>query len=270
MSNDIAIVYMAAGLSSRFGGKPKQFAKIGPNGETLIEYSLNQALTCPFSKIVFIVGDKTESLFKEMFGNFYSHDSKNTPILYVKQYYDPSYRDRPWGTTDSVASLYGILNIPFVLCNGDDIYGVETLKLCFDKLVQHKSNLTVGYNLSSTLPEKGKVNRGIFKVNNGMVVDITENFDLEKSKLSELELNSLASTNIFGLQPEILKYLYDDAIHFKLKYCNDRKIECLLPATLCNLIKDNLIKIRLYSSVDEHLGITNPDDEFILRAKLVN
>ena len=65
----VSLVYMVAGLSSRFGGKIKQFAEVGPNGETFIEYSINQALKNPFSKIIFIVGKMTEQLFKEKFGD---------------------------------------------------------------------------------------------------------------------------------------------------------------------------------------------------------
>lgn len=268
-SDNISIVYMVAGMSSRFGGNPKQFANVGPNNETLIEYSLNQALSCPFTNIVFIVGNTTESLFKEMFGKSYTYGSTTTPIKYVKQDFDPVFRDRPWGTTDSIASLYGVINNPFILCNGDDIYGVDTFKLCFKNLIKYKSNLTVGYNLASTLPDTGTVNRGIFKVKDNFVIDIQERFNIHKSKLSPSDLNSLASTNIFALQPYILKYLHDDVTYFKSKHSSDRKIECLLPVSLCKLIKNNLIEIRLYSSIDEHLGITNPDDQILLKQKLL-
>src|SRR3989344_9452907 len=97
---ELALVYMVAGLSKRFGGKPKGLAKVGPNGETLLEYSLNQALPAGFTKIIFIVGEKTERLFKEKFGNSY----KGVPIEYAMQEYDSAKRDKPWGTADALCS----------------------------------------------------------------------------------------------------------------------------------------------------------------------
>ena len=116
---DIALVYMVAGMSSRFGGKIKQFAKVGPEGETLIEYSLNQAIPAGFTKIVFIVGNKTEKPFKEMFGDSY----KGIPIKYASQNFDSASRDKPWGTTDALCSAKELLDCPFIICNGDDLYG---------------------------------------------------------------------------------------------------------------------------------------------------
>ena len=86
----VVIVYMVAGMSSRFGGKPKQMARVGPNNETLIEYSVKQALKQDFSKLVFITNPKTESLFKNLFGTTYL----NTPVMYIEQFYDKSKRQR--------------------------------------------------------------------------------------------------------------------------------------------------------------------------------
>src|SRR3989344_8953487 len=106
---NVAIVYMVAGMSSRFGGKIKQFAKVGPNDETLIEISLNQALKAGFSKIIFIVGNLTEAPFKEKFGNEYN----GIPIEYAYQIFNPEKRDKQWGTLDAVCSIKEIIKTPF-------------------------------------------------------------------------------------------------------------------------------------------------------------
>ena len=120
----VAIVYLVAGLSSRFGGRPKQMAKVGPNNETLIEYSVNQALKNNFSKLIFITNTKTEQLFKNIFKNTYL----NRPVLYINQTYDPIKRIRPWGTGDALSCIIGNIDESFILLNGDDIYGEDTLK----------------------------------------------------------------------------------------------------------------------------------------------
>ena len=114
-SEDISIVYLVAGLSSRFGGKIKQFAKVGANNETLIEVSMQQAIEAGFTKIIFVVGNLTETPFKSYFkGTF-----QNKPILYAKQSFDTATRAKPWGTADALCSAHSLINSPFVVCNGE-------------------------------------------------------------------------------------------------------------------------------------------------------
>ena len=95
------IVFLVAGMSSRFGGKPKPLAKIGHNNETLIEYSVNQAIINKFSKIIFVTNSKTEQDIKNLFSNKY----KNIDVEYVQQKYDTNKRIRPCGTTDAICSI---------------------------------------------------------------------------------------------------------------------------------------------------------------------
>ena len=234
---DIALVYMVAGISSRFKGKIKQFAKIGPEGETLIEYSLNQALPAGFSKIIFIVGNLTEKPFKEMFGDNY----KGIPIKYVLQKYNPLLRDKPWGTLDALCKINEIIDSPFIVCNGDDIYGKKSFKLLYDHLQENQTGATIGYSLENVIPEKGTVNRGIFEIKENKVVSIKEVFDITKENLISKNLNqdSLCSMNIFALYPKTLTYLEEILVQFKEKHKEDRKIESLLPVELTNLIKNN-------------------------------
>ena len=177
---DIALVYMVAGMSSRFNGKIKQFAKVGPNNETLIEYSLNQALPAGFTKIIFIVGEKTEQPFKEMFGDNY----KTVPVKYTFQNYNKEKRDRPWGTLDALCCARDLINCPFVVCSGDDIYGKESFKTLVKHLKNNPTNATVGYKLKNVLSKVGTVNRGIFKTNsNNEVISIEEVFNINKETL---------------------------------------------------------------------------------------
>lgn len=268
----VSLVYMVAGLSSRFGGKIKQFAKVGPNGETVIEYSLNQALKNPFSKIIFVVGEKTSQPFKEKFGNFY----KEIPVFYALQYFDAEKREKPWGTVDALCSASNLLNEPFIVCNGDDIYGENSFRILFEHLNNNNEDATLGYKLVKVILEKGAVNRGIFKINRikgkYYITKIEEVFNITKLNLAEknLTLKSLCSMNIFGLFPKTVQELKKILINFKDKYKNDRKIECLLPVEISNLIKNNKIKMRIYNCYDKWFGITNLEDEAIIREKLKN
>jgi len=175
MKKDIAVVYMVAGVSSRFGGKIKQFAKVGVNGETLIESSLNQAIKAGFTKIIFVVGNKTEGPFKKMFGGNY----RGIPVFYASQKFDEGKRDRPWGTGDALVSAKSLVNCPFVVCNGDDLYGERTFKILANHAMDNYEEgtaATIGYRLINVLSAKGNVNRAIFKTNAGYVTDIEETY----------------------------------------------------------------------------------------------
>jgi len=264
---EIAIVYMVAGLSSRFGGKIKQFAKVGPNGETLIEYSLKQAINAGFNKAIFIVGSKTEVPFKEMFGENY----KNIKVQYALQNYNPEERDKPWGTVDALCSANLLINCPFVVCNGDDIYGENTFRTLAEHLRAQNDCATVGYFLNEVLPEKGATNRGIFNLENDYVKSLKEFFNIEKSNLAQSELNdnSLYSMNIFGLQPATIKELDKILAEFKMNNKNDRKIECLLPNEISKLVEKRLIRMKIYPARDKWFGVTNPEDEEIIRKQIL-
>jgi dTDP-glucose pyrophosphorylase len=265
---NISVVYMVAGLSSRFGGKVKQFVKVGPNGETLIELSVQQALKAGFNKIIFIVGDKTEILFKEKFGNNY----KATPIFYAKQTFNPSERDKPWGTADAVVCAKEIIKEPFVVCNGDDIYGENTFKVLFDWMKQNSSSATIGYDLIKVIPEKGSVNRGMFSVNeSGFVTKINETLGIEKSNFESMGLSAMdpCSQNIFCLKPEAVELLQSQLNDFKLTHKGDRKSECYLPTELSNLIGKGKITLKLLRTPDEWIGVTNPEDEVTVREFLL-
>ncbi len=262
-----AVVYMVAGISSRFMGKIKQFATVGPDGESLIEYSLNQAIKAGFSKIIFIVGNKTEQPFKEKFGNSY----KNILIFYAYQKYDERKRDRPWGTGDALCSAKGLLDCPFVVCNGDDIYGEESFKILFNHFQNQKDEATLGYRLVNAIPETGKIHRGIFQIDKGGYVEsIQETFNIEKSNLlaSNLKPDDLCSMNIFALHPEVISLLEKNLEIFKKEKENDRKTEFLLPTEISRLIKEGRIRMKIYPTSSSWFGITNPEDEEIVRGML--
>jgi len=263
---ETTIVYMAAGMSSRFGGKIKQFALVGPKGETLIEYSMNQAIKAGFNRIVFIVGEMTEKPFKEKFGNNY----KGIPIAYALQQFDHNSRDKPWGTLDSLACTRNIVYSPFVVCNGDDIYGENAYKTLFNHLQKYSTAATTYYKLGDVIPKIGKINRGHFKIKDGKVIDIYEVYNIDSENLSATNSNpnDPVSMTFFALHPEVLQILAEINTNFKKNHVGDRKSESLLPTELGNLIKEKKLIMQAYPANSLWFGVTNPDDEAVVREKL--
>ena len=258
------VVFMVAGMSSRFGGKTKQLAKVGPNDETLIEYSVKQALTCDFNKIIFITNKNTEESFIKIFGNQY----KNIPVEYIEQKYDRTKRSRPWGTTGAICSIYGVINEPFILLNGDDIYGVDTFKDGYKLLKESNCNIIGGCKLIDTMPEKGEVNRGVISVKDNCVIGMKEMLKISKDKNPEL-LDLNANVNFIGLLPETLEYINNMFLRFQEEHKDDPKIESVLTDILNELIINGNIVMKHFVIKNKILGITNPNDEEILKKKLI-
>lgn len=259
----VAIVFMIAGMSSRFGGKAKQLEKVGPSNETLIEFSVNQALKNNFSQLVFITNPTNEDKFIQIFGYKY----QNRPVKYLKQTYDETKRIRPWGTTDAICVLHQKIFEPFIIVNGDDIYGEEAFKTGFNLIINKKINIIGTIKLLKTLPENGTVNRGVIQVDNGTVNKIEEIMNITKQANQEL-YDSLANINFIGLQPDVLELLFNILCKFKNEHQTDKKIECLLPNNLSQLIHEKLITMEYFLIENDILGITNPGDELILKQKL--
>lgn len=267
MNKEIALVYMVAWMSSRFGGKIKQFAKVWPNNSTLIEYSLQQALPAWFSKIIFIVGKMTASPFKETFGDSY----KSIPVEYATQTFDETTRDRPRWTVDALCCAKNLINWPCVVCNGDDIYWANSFKILFDHLQNSDESVSIWYILENVVPDKWSVNRWIFQIDWGNYVqDIKEMIWIEKEKLTEIWLNNqdLCSMNIFWLSKSALELLNNRLLNFKIEHNGDRKIECYLPVEISNIVKEQWIKMKLYSTLDTRFGVTNPEDEEIVKKQI--
>ena len=264
---DIAIVYMVAGMSSRFGGKVKQFARVGPSGETLIEYSLNQAIGAGFNKIIFIVGDKTEEPFKEMFGDSFN----GVPVFYARQEFDSDIRDKPWGTADALCCGSEFIDCGFVVCNGDDIYGENSFKVLAEHLRNKEGGATMGYRLWNMLPDEGSVNRGIFEVDvDGNVVGLKEVLGIERSQLEDIGLgeDDSCSMNIFALPIEGVELLKEGLNKFREEHAGDRKAECLLPEEISKILKIEEIKMKLYPATDQWFGVTRPEDVDGVREEL--
>ena len=254
------LVCLVAGLSSRFGGKPKQLEKVGPDNETLIEYSINQALNIDIKKIIFITNIKTENKFKTLFGTNYN----GIPIYYAVQKYNTNIRNRPWGTLDAICTAAPYIDSKFIVINGDDIYGINTYISAREHFI---NNNVIGLvKTIKTLPKTGNVNRGIVEIKNNVVLSLNEKLGIS---INNKELhNTLANVNFLCFQPEIIfvfkKYLED----FKSKHHDNKSIEILLPNILNEMISKNEIILNYFIIEHNIIGITNPEDSNIVKILL--
>lgn len=267
VKSNTPLVMLAAGLSKRFGGRLKQLARIGPEGETLIEYSIRQAKNAGFKEIIIIVGDKTESPLKEVLGT----EHEEIRVQYAKQEYDQKARDAPWGTLDALCATRQYLNRPFVVCNSDDIYGESAMRDAKNILERNKENIAIGYRIKTVLPQTGAVNRGIFDIEREYVISIKEEIGISLDNISArgISSESLCSMNLFGLTEETLKKLEKRLLDFKKKNEGNRTIECLLPEEIGSLLKDKQITMRISQTENQWHGLTHPQDEEEVRKELI-
>lgn len=260
----VVLVYLVAGMSSRFGGNVKQMAIIGPNGETLIEYSVKQALNNKFNKIIFITNKKTEHLFKNIFGENYM----GTDVIYIEQKYDLNDRDRPWGTTDAICSINGVVFEPFIMVNGDDLYGENTFKCGYNMIYGSGYNFIGCVKMDKLVPKDGKyVNRGVIFIENCQVTAMKEMLNINIHNNPEL-LTEYGNVNFMCLQPDVLNGLQNILDKYKIDNKGNRSIECLLPDSLNTLIHDNILDMKYFEITDDILGITHPGDDIELARKI--
>jgi len=261
MDSKLSLVYLAAGVSERFNGRIKHLTPVGPDGEVLIECSLKQAIPCGFSEIYFITREKTDEQFQSFFGDNYH----GVPVFYSRVEHDKAIRGKPWGTAESLSTLFGKVSSPFIVCNGDDLYGTSS----FDTLTKHLKKspdigATMGYKLINTLgsnPER--INRAIYQVSpESYINSLREVFGITPDNLGSLGLTpeTLVSMNIFALPLNALAPLHLKVEELKKWFKDGLSGELVLATVLSDLIKDKLLKIRLYPSLERCVGVNYPED----------
>jgi NDP-sugar pyrophosphorylase family protein len=274
------LLVLAAGMGSRYGGN-KQLDEVGPSGETIIDYSIYDAIRAGFGKIVFVIRRDIEEQVKERFVrklkgkievDYVFQEISNVPEGAT---YTPE-RVKPWGTSHAVLVADKKINEPFGVINADDYYGFESYRILHDFLVNDKDPdryCIVGYKLGNTLSDHGTVNRGVCNVDDsGLLENIVEVLKIEKtsegarataSDGAELKFsgNEIVSMNLFGFKPSCFDILRKDFREFIAKNGNDPKSELLIPATLDRFIKNGEISIKVLMSNERWFGVTYREDK---------
>ena len=264
---------MAAGMGSRYGGL-KQLDVVGPNGETIIDYSVFDAIKSGFTKIVFIIRKDFKDQFKEKIINKYNNKIK-TELVYQDlddlpgSYKVPSGREKPWGTGQAINAARTRINEPFVVINGDDFYGLES----FQVIADYYLNGGLGYAMSAfqldkTLSDFGAVSRGICEVNKNMLSTVIETHDIKKiengvSSDRDISLNGneLVSMNMWGFTPSLFSHLNDMFINFLKVEGQSLKSEFLIPTVVNHLIQSQKEQVAVLSTKARWFGVTYKEDK---------
>ena len=280
-----ALVIMAAGIGSRFGGGIKQLAAVGPNGEIIMDYSIHDAIEAGFDKIVFIIRHDIEEAFKEAIGDRIEKicAGLGVEIDYAFQALEnvpegfsvPEGRSKPWGTGQAVLACKGIIKEPFAVINADDYYGKEAFVQIHNFLQGYtpdKPNALsmAGFVLKNTLSDNGAVTRGVCQMNaEGYLTDVVETSGIEKTadgaavEGKAIDPESLVSMNFWGLTPEFVKVLEDGFVEFfeKSVPANPLKAEYLLPIYIDELLHADKVSVKVLPTHDKWFGVTYREDK---------
>lgn len=272
------LVILAAGMASRYGSM-KQTQSFGPAGETIMEYSIYDAIKAGFKKVVFIIREDFADNFKAIFEPKLKGKIETAYVYqqldkYVGDRTIPSERVKPWGTGHAVLCCKGTVNEPFAVINADDFYGADAFVKAYDFLVNkcnEKTYAVVGYELANTLSEHGSVSRGVISINErNEMVGIDERLKIyredgkvvyeEGDVLTELYPDTKVSMNFFCFDANFIDLCEKEFGDFLDKNMNDPKSEFLMPKMADHFIKTGQGVIDIVPTSAKWFGVTYKED----------
>ena len=282
------LLVLAAGLGSRYGGL-KQLDGLGPNSETIMDYSIYDAVKAGFGKVVFVIRETFEEEFREKVAKKYEH---LIPIEIVFQELDnlpegfelnPD-RVKPWGTNHALMMGKSVINEPFAVINADDFYGRKSYEVMANFLTQLESSKNrycmVGYRVGNTLSESGAVARGVCetdeKSNLTGIVERTQikriegvvKFKDENDEWISIPDNKPVSMNMFGFTPDYFEYSDQFFVDFLKKNEEELKAEFFIPTLVNDLIVDGKVEMRVLDTTAQWFGVTYIEDRPVVVSKL--
>jgi len=279
-----SLVLLAAGMGSRYGSL-KQMDEFGPNGETIMDYSIYDAVRAGFNHIVFIIRESFQDAFREKFEHRFGSDVK---VDFVTQELDkatgdfkvPETRQKPWGTAHALLMASEVVDGKFGIVNADDYYGVEAYKILFDFLQKDTEDFCiVAYPLQNTLSDHGHVNRGVcFEDENGNLLDVVECVAIQKGEdgiisypegdsRKELAADTNVSMNMFGFNTRFFDKAAEMFTDFLKERGHEEKSELYIPKVLDESMKAGELNIQILTSPSQWFGVTYKDDKPHVQAK---
>lgn len=280
------LLILAAGMGSRYGGL-KQIEPVGPNGETILEYSVFDAIRTGFGKIIFVI---RRSFADEFMSRFESKLRGRIEVDYVYQELDhlpqgyqlPADRVKPWGTGHAILMAKDLIREPFAAINADDFYGAQAYREIagfFQNGVSPATYAMVGYLLRNTLSDFGTVSRGVCKTDqNGNLTEINERtkvfregnsvFYKEEGVKTKLDENSPVSLNFWGFHPSLFAHLETQFKSFLDAKINLPKSEFFIPSVVFNLIRSGAVQTKVLRADSPWFGVTYPDDKAFVNAQI--
>jgi hypothetical protein len=272
------LLVLAAGMGSRYGGL-KQLDPVGPNGETLLDYSVHDAIRAGFDRVVFLIRRDIECDFRAQIGARYAG---KIDIGYAFQQLDdlpagftpPTGRAKPWGTAHAVWCARDVIAAPFVAINADDFYGAESFRLlgeflsAVDPAAQPATFAMAGYRLDKTLSEHGTVARGICTVGaDHLLRGVEEVTDLARradGTVAAGERTFAADTpvsmNFWGFTPQVFPLLGEKLRRFLEANASSEKAEFYIPSAVAEMIFSSKATVRVIPTASDWFGVTYRDD----------
>jgi NDP-sugar pyrophosphorylase family protein len=267
------LLILAAGMGSRYGGL-KQIDAVGPSGETILDFSVYDALRAGFGRIVFVIRKDIEDAFRQSIG---ARFEQRVRVEYVFQEIDdlppgftvPAGRTKPWGTTQAVLAAAETIREPFAVLNADDFYGAESFQSLSNHLQAESAGYAmVGFILRNTLSAFGSVARGICGVDeNGYLKSVVEMTSIERDgeeiKAGQgvsLSGDELVSMNMWGFTPRVFDQLRAYFEGFLDASSLDLRAECYLPNAVNSLIQSGESRVRVLSTAEPWFGVTYRED----------
>ena len=274
------LMVLAAGMGSRYGGL-KQLDGLGPNGETIMDYSIFDAIEGGFGKVVFVIRKDFEQEFREKVASKYEG---HIPVEIVFQSLDklpegysiPEGREKPWGTNHAVLMGKDVINEPFAVINADDFYGKESYKILADRLISMAGTKNdycmVGYRIGNTLSESGTVARGVCQTDkNDFLTDVVERTEVmrvngdvcykdEKGEWVAVPDNTPVSMNMWGFTPDYFNYSEEMFKTFLDENKANLKAEYYIPYAVNKLIKSGTSTVKVLDTPCQWFGVTYATD----------
>ena len=280
------LLVLAAGMGSRYGGL-KQIDPVGLNDETILEFSVYDAIKAGFGKVVFIIRRSIEQPFKEKIGITFENiipveyvfQESSSPIVGLPPIPE---REKPWGTGHAVLVAADVIKEPFAVINADDFYGFDSFAIMAKFLTTECSSekhAMIGYYLNNTLSDFGAVSRGVCTSNaTGYLTSIAETHqiikndqeitgDLNGNKVT-LNEKTLVSMNFWGFHPSIFEYLRLGFIQFVEENKDHPKAEYYIPLVADQLIASDEAKIVVIPSAAQWFGVTYQEDKPFVKEAL--
>lgn len=272
------LLVLAAGIGSRYGSL-KQLDSLGPNGETIIDYSVFDAIRAGFGKVVFVIRHHFENEFRDVLLNRFSG---RIAVDYVFQEIEnipagisihPD-RQKPWGTGHAVLMAKEIIHEPFAVINADDFYGADAFRVMAAFL--HKASgsnyAMVGYRLENTLSEFGSVSRGVCEIEADYLIRIDERINITRNEgdtiayLNEngvavtLQPGTVVSMNFWGFTPDFFRQLQNSFDEFIVSNAQTLKSEFYIPTVVNQLVNQGAASVKVLKSSAEWFGVTYRED----------
>ena len=282
------LLVLAAGMGSRYGSL-KQVDKLGPSGESIIDYSIYDAIRAGFGKVVFVIRKSIEADFREVFGRF----ADKIEVDYAFQELDaipqglqvPEDRQKPWGTGHAILVAASKIKTPFAVINADDFYGAQSFKVMADHLTaKHTSDKDlysmVGYVLENTLSEHGHVSRGVCELTkNDILTSVVERtqiqpmdgkiaFKDQDNSWHALSGKEIVSMNFWGFPQSVFALLEEKFKLFIVANLQNPKAEFYIPFAVNDLVKEGKACVKVLKTSDMWFGVTYKEDKDTTVSKL--